>query len=350
MNLNGDNKIIGGMFGLPDTVEPVVAIERDRWKFLDESNLFLANARSGIMVLIDRLAPANVWMPSYLCPTMIEVVDQKKTNLRLYEVNYDLKISSAEWIDQIQTGDLVVLIDYFGFPLDSNTAILAKNRGAWILEDASQALLSEHVGQYSDFILFSPRKSIGVPDGGVVVSCCEVSLDNIELEPAPVSWWLKVLEGAINRREFDRHGGERRWYQLFRETETSAPYGYIAMSDVSKKLLLNCFDYPQIAQRRIENYSALLRELKHVALFDNLPRGTVPLGFPVRHQQRNRIRESLFQKQIYPPVHWTIDGVVPEEFRESHRLANGIMTLLCDQRYSSREISRIVSVLKPGKP
>jgi dTDP-4-amino-4,6-dideoxygalactose transaminase len=242
------------------------------------------------------------------------------------------------------------LIDYFGFPLDSNTAILAKKRGAWVLEDACQALLSEHVGQYSDFILFSPRKFIGVPDGGIVVSCCDMKFDNIVLKPAPVCLWLKMLEAAINRREFDRYGGERRWYQLFRETDTVAPCGYFAMSDLSKELLLNCFDYLQIAQRRIENYSTLLRELKHVALFDNLPRGTVPLGFPVRHQQRNRIRESLFQKQIYPPVHWTIDGVVPEEFCESHRLANGIMTLLCDQRYSSREISRILSVLKPGKP
>lgn len=344
--MNNDNRIIGGMFGLPDTVEPVVAIERDRWKFLDDSNLFLANARSGIVVLIDRLAPANVWMPSYLCPIMIEVVDQKKTNLQLYEVNYNLQISSTEWIDQVQTGDIVVLIDYFGFPLDSNTAIIAKNRGAWVLEDAAQALLSEHVGQYSDFILFSPRKSIGVPDGGVLVSCCDMTFDNIELEPAPVSWWLRVLEGAINRREFDRYGGERRWYQLFRETDVSAPYGYIAMSDLSKKLLLNCFDYSQIAQRRIENYSALLSELKHIVLFDNLPEGTVPFGFPVRHQQRNHIRESLFQKQIYPPVHWTIDGAVPEEFHESHRLSDHIMTLLCDQRYLTSDILSVVSAFK----
>ncbi len=334
------------MFGLPGTVEPKVAIQTHQWKFLDDSNLFLANGRSGIMVLIDRLAPAHVWMPSYLCPTMIEGVDQKKNKLRFYEVNYDLKISSTEWIDQIQTGDLVVLIDYFGFPLDSNIAIPAKKRGAWILEDACQAFLSEHVGQYSDFILFSPRKSIGVPDGGIVVSCCDVMFDNIESKPAPTLWWLKMLEAAINRREFDRYGGERRWYQLFRETDTIAPCGYVAMSDLSKELLLNCFDYSQIAQRRIENYSALLCELKHIALFDNLPEGTVPLGFPVRHQQRNHIRESLFQKQIYSPIHWPIHGVVPEEFRESHRLSDHIMTLLCDQRYFTSDILSVVSAFK----
>ena len=116
MNLNSDNKIIGGMFGLPEAVEPKVAIEPLQRKFLDDANLFLANGRSGIMVLTDRLAPASVWMPSYLCPTMIEAVEQKKINLRFYEVDYNLHISSTDWVDQIQTGDLAVLIEYFGFP------------------------------------------------------------------------------------------------------------------------------------------------------------------------------------------------------------------------------------------
>ena len=345
MNLNSDNKIIGGMFGLPKTVDPKVAIEPHQWKFLDESNLFIANARSGIMILIDLLEPASVWMPSYLCPTMIEVVDQKKTNLRFYEVDYNLHISSTDWVDQIQTGDLVVLIDYFGFPLSSKVAGLVKGRGGYVLEDACQALLSEHVGQYSDFVLFSPRKAIGVPDGGILASCCNVGFDDVELKPALSSWWLKMLEATIGRREFDQYGGERRWYQLFQECESANSHGYFAMSDLSKKLLLNCFDYSQITRRRIENYSMLLRGLKHIALFDGLPKGTVPLGFPVRHKQRDHIRETLFKEQIYPPVHWTIKGTVPEKFCESHSLANDIMTLLCDQRYSLNDMSNIVNIL-----
>ena len=182
--MSSDNKIIGGMFGLPETVASKVAIEPHQSKFLDESNLFLANARSGIMILIDLLEPASVWMPSYLCPTMIEVVDQKKTNLRFYEVDYNLHISSTDWVDQIQTGDLVVLIDYFGFPLSSKVAGLVKKQGGYVLEDACQALFSNHTGRYSDFVLFSPRKTIGVPDGGILASCCNVGFDDVELKPA----------------------------------------------------------------------------------------------------------------------------------------------------------------------
>lgn len=341
--MNSDNKIIGGMFGLPETVEPKVAIEPHQWKFLDESNLFIANARSGIMILIDLLEPASVWMPSYLCPTMIEAVEQNKTNLRFYEVGYNLHISLTDWVDQIQTGDLVVLIDYFGFPLSSKVAGLVKEQGGYVLEDACQALLSEHVGQHSDFALFSPRKFIGVPDGGILVSCCNVNFDDVELKPAPVSRWLKMLEATINRREFDQYGGERLWYQLFQECESANFPGYFAMSDLSRGLLFNAFDYAKIAKRRIENYLLLKNAFHDIVIFRSLPEGTVPLGFVIRHIDRDNIRQQLFAEQIYPSVHWQIKGLVPKEFGESHLLANQIMTLPCDQRYGADSMYRLIS-------
>ncbi|MCD6388167.1 MAG: hypothetical protein J7L69_02060, partial [Desulfobulbaceae bacterium] len=141
--------IIGGMFGLPESVVPETMDKpASDWRFLQKSNLFLANARSGIMILIDLLKPASVWMPSYLCPTMVEAVDKKKTRLRFYEVDYDLRIPSADWIKDVQRGDLAVLIDYFGFPLDAQVAGLVREKGGWVLEDACQALLSDHTGQY----------------------------------------------------------------------------------------------------------------------------------------------------------------------------------------------------------
>lgn len=343
--MNSDNKIIGGMLGLPNTVVPAKSSKPVDWMFLKDSNLFLVNARSGIKILIDLLEPTNVWMPSYLCPTMIEGVDQKKTNLRFYEIDYNLRIPSVNWIEQIQAGDIVAMIDYFGFPLDINVATLAKKRGGLVLEDACQALLSEYVGQHADFVLFSPRKFTGVPDAGILASCCDVMFDNVELEAVPVLWWLSRLEATINRREFDQYGCERRWYQLFQATQATMPCGYYAMSDLSKQLLRKSFNYSDIAQVRIENYSVLVSKLKDIALFPKLSEGTVPLGFPVRYSRRDLIREKLFQEQVYPPVHWQLDQVTPEEFRGSRRLAGHIMTLPCDQRYDKADMERIAQII-----
>lgn len=345
MNRNDAHEIMGGMFGLPESVEAISSNTPEDLLFLNKSNLFLANARSGIFILVDLLKSTRVWMPSYLCPTMVKAVDQKKSELKFYEVDYDLQIPSLNWIKQIQTGDLIILIDYFGFPLSSKIVDMVKKQGGYVLEDASQALLSKHVGRHSDFVLFSPRKFIGVPDGGILVSCCDVDFDTVKLQSAPITWWMKMVEAAVNRREFDQYGGERRWYRLFGESSATAPCGFFSMSDLSKSLLLGCFDYLQIARQRVENYSILLHELKDLSLFDGLPKGTVPLGFPVRYSQRDSMREKLFQKHIYPPVHWALKGTVPEDFHESHRLADDMVTLLCDQRYSSVDVKSMASII-----
>jgi len=341
-----NHKIIGGMFGLPHELHHKKPIDPGRWLFLNNSNLFLANARSGIWILIDQLKPRNVWMPSYLCPTMVHAVNKEKTNLRFYEIDYDLKIASMDWINHIQTNDLVIIIDYFGFPLNTKVTTAIKEQGGWILEDACQAMLSQHVGNHSDFVLFSPRKFIGVPEGGILASCCDIKFQDIQLHPTSISWWLKMLEATISRREFDRYGRDHHWYKLFRKNEAESPCGYYAMSELSRNLLFSSFDYLSIARHRINNYSLLVSELKEYALFPVLPKGTVPLGFPVRNVDRDQVRNNLFKKKIYPPVHWAIDGVVPSEFRDSLLLADHIMTLVCDQRYIANDMLRIVDNFK----
>lgn len=90
-----DNKIIDGMFGLTETVEPKVTTESGCWKFLDDSDFFLANERSGIIGLLNRLASTRHWMPFYLSPTMIKVLDRKKTNFRFYDVDFNIHVSST---------------------------------------------------------------------------------------------------------------------------------------------------------------------------------------------------------------------------------------------------------------
>jgi len=342
---NNKTKILGGMFGLRKAIDTV--FHDSSLLFLERKNLLLANARSGIAILVDLLTPPQVWMPSYLCDVMVKAVRQvaTRTKLKFYEVSYDLQVPSLEWLENITEGDLVVFIDYFGFSYDRICAIRAKERGAWILEDASQALLSTEVGQFSDFILFSPRKFLGVPDGGILVVNCEVDLQCVDLKSPPADWWLKAFYATVLRREFDIHGGGRHWFNLFREADVQGPIGRYAMSELSKMLLKHSFDYSHIAQKRIDNYRFLSDSLSDLAIFPELFPGVVPLGFPIRMKNRDQVRKILFEHEIYPPVHWSIQDVVPEEFKNSHRLAAEIMTLLCDQRYESDDMERMAQLV-----
>lgn len=341
MKAKSSARIIGGKLGL----EGFILSPDSKPPFLQGGDILMVNARSGISLLIDLFSPGQVWMPSYLCNAMIKATDESKAAVRFYEVEYDLRIKHIDWTRDVQAGDFVVFVDYFGFPFDPNYALLAKQRGAWILEDACQALLSNSESEFSDFIIYSPRKFIGVPDGGIVRFSTKNEINEIRLGRPPEEWWLRAFFGMILRREYDLHGGNHGWSDLFQEAATHTPIGRFAISELTHALICHGFDYPFISERRIENYSFLASQLCEFALFPFLGKSTVPLGFPIRINDRDRIRKMLLEKGILSTVHWPINGFVPEVFQESHRLSNEIMTLPCDQRYDLGDMQYIVHQL-----
>lgn len=334
-------RIIGGMFALEGTQAPHYSSP----KFLSGNSVQFINARSGIALLMELLMPGRVWMPSYFCGHVLKDVGERATALSYYEVDYFLDLPSLEWVAEVQANDLVIITDYFGYPCDPECKKRVKERGAWLLEDACQALLTENIGQFADFVLFSPRKFLGVPDGGILAINNDIPDDLFTLKNAPPEWWLKAFAASVLRGEFDRHGGDRRWFELFQETEVAAPIGAYAMSELSKMLLRFSFDYKLIAERRVENYKLLASKLGEFALLPVLPEGVVPLGFPIHITDRDRVRQIFFSHNIYPPIHWQIVDVVPEKFRDSHRLSTEIMTLPCDQRYGAQDMERIIAVI-----
>ena len=341
-----NNSIIGGLFGLECGLHP----QGTTAPFLTGREVFLVNARSGIWLLVNQLQPPQVWVPSYLCHTITESIDPNITVLCFYEVDYDLRVRSNQWVSEVTSGDLVIFIDYFGFPFDHEIGARVKEKGAWVMEDAAQALLSCHVGTNSDFVLFSPRKYIGVPDGGILRVPESFPMSDIFLEMPPTAWWLKALQAVIMRHEFDDGLPSREWFRLFREAEDAAPTGPYAMTQLSWTILENAVDYSLIAQRRIDNYYALLERLAVYALFPRIEKAVVPLGFPVHVSNRDAVRQTLFDHEIYPPVHWAIEHIVPPEYEESHRLSRQIMTLPCDQRYGTEDMERIADVFLQSSP
>jgi dTDP-4-amino-4,6-dideoxygalactose transaminase len=279
---------------------------------------------------------------------MVDAVAGFGAAVRFYAVDEHLNVANGQWLEQIWPRDMIVFIDYFGFNQWSSFGNEARERGAWVVEDACQAMLNEDFCPASHYVICSPRKFVGVPDGGILLAPSGAVLPEPSHMPAPAQWWLDALAASALRAEFDRHGGDRKWYDLFRKTELAAVAEPHRMSELST-LLLQTIDYGKIRRRRRENYEYLARELKVFAILPDLPSGVVPLGFPVRLRDRDGIRGELFASAIYPPIHWLLDGVVPVEFKASHQLASQILTLPCDQRYDESDLNQMVAVIKRHK-
>lgn len=330
-------RLLGGVFGLEDQ-----SATATKPPFSGLRLSYLLSVRCAIYALCLDLRPRAAWLPAFFCPSMLEPFCRLNIPVYYYEAGPGFGPPAA-WLKQVRRSDVVFAIHYFGFPNADLPAAALVDRGAVVIEDASQAIFAPQVYPESLCTLFSARKFFGLPDGGIVASPRGDAIACNRLDPPPGAWWSKALAVSEMRAGFDRQESvENLWFPLFQSVEASFPVGPFRSSDLARSLIENGTNYELIKNARRQNYSVLAERLGEFALFPTLPDGVVPLGFPVRVDAaiRESVLRSMYEEQIYPPVHWRLGGTVPEEYRASHEISRSILTLICDQRYTADDMMR----------
>jgi dTDP-4-amino-4,6-dideoxygalactose transaminase len=331
-------KVVGGTFALELAVDGANDAPFD----LDAALRFV-NARSALRYVLEARDVRTVWLPQYACDAL-GAAAADVSEIRFYPVTESLEPEEGSWQRSVAPRDVVVAIDYFGFRRWTDALQPLFEAGVCIVEDASQALFIER-SPFADCIFYSPRKFVGVPDGGVLIS----DLPPPTLDGPPIEWWSKALASVIMRREFD--AGElddRRWFSLFQEAEREAPVGPYRMSDISETILRNGVDYAAVRERRVQNFRTLASSLGDFALYPALDNGTVPLGFPVRTRSRERVQNAMAAERIYPAVHW--QSSITAAHPQSRMLSEELLTLPCDQRYDTDDMQRIAAIFLNEQP
>lgn len=333
-------RIVGGMFGLelgPGGGELP--------RFLRGPQRRLATARGSLTCLVRTLQPRTVWLPSYLCPVVVPCCGGRE---KYFPIDERLAVENHDWLQDVQRGDLVVFVDYFGFREWDDTAAKVRERGGWVVEDASQAALNREFSPQADYVITSPRKFVGVPDGSTLLAL-RGPPPEMDLPVAPTDWWREAFRASALRRAFDLGSEDRSWFDIFRRTEADGPVEPVRMSDLAETLLLHGIAWETHAERRRANFLFLAQELADVALFTALPEFVVPLGFPIRLSPREPVRQALFAENVFPPIHWALAPAVPPSFAASHRLSQEILTLPIDQRYTTSDLARMVRCIRNAR-
>jgi dTDP-4-amino-4,6-dideoxygalactose transaminase len=259
-----------------------------------------------------------------------------------YPVDHTLTVDFNEVC--IEAGDAVLLISYFGVPTDPLIYASLKAKGACVIEDLSQAVYSTP-SKLADFSVYSLRKFFAVPDGGVVISNgMEVNWPYVS--PVGRVDLMGAVEALAGRSLFDAGlSDSKKWVSDFQQSEAALTAGLFRMSLFTRAQVAGSIDFEDDKTQRIKNFDYLLSELPEISLIHDR-KGGVPLGFPVVTSNRDKVRQVLFEREIYPPIHWNIEGVVPAEFTESHKLSSQIMTIPCDGRYNLEDMQRVVVALR----
>jgi hypothetical protein len=212
--------------------------------------------------------------PRYLCSALLDAVPGPR---RFCPISETLQVDDDTWLREVGPGDLLVFIDYFGFRSWEEHAAVASDRGAWIVEDACQALANASYSAHAHYVIASPRKFVGLPDGGLLLAQPGCGLPDAVLPAPSAAWWPGPRRSGPNSTG---RAAAARGSSCFNAPKPhlrrTGPYEHL-----SAHLLRHAVDWPGLARRRRTNYVFLTAALRPIALLPDLPAGVVPLGFPV---------------------------------------------------------------------
>ena len=293
----------------------------------------------------------RLWVPSYFC---FEVAEYWKSFIEVVTYADDPRRAEPDWLSLRPTAtDLVIAVNYFGLRNGKAWQIWRDRTDCVLVEDHSHDPVSCWALQsQADYAFASLRKTLPVPDGGILWSprglalpgtrTCENAASTLKL--AAMLWKQQYLAGAADPeakliyRAWQQQGEK----QFDRSEECSA-------SSLSQQYLRPGVP-TQWRQQRATNARQLLSALANITelrpVFSQWPTGAAPLGavFEFESQARRDVmRRKLQDHRVYCPVHWPPAGNCDPA---ACALAQRLLTIPTDQRYVPCDMEKIAAYVR----
>lgn len=290
------------------------------------------SARAAFLALLLHRRPRRVWIPWYVCESMTDAARLAPVEVLRYGLAEDFTVG-----DDVDPGreDLLLFVNYFGLCDAVVDATLRRFGAPRVVVDNSHAYFSrprECAGT-----LYSPRKFVGAPDGGYLLTSEPVAAPAAE-DTLSAGRCLPLLTRLGDSAE----AGYADYLASQASLEGQMP---LRMSGLTRRLLAS-IDYDQVARRRRANYGVLEAALAHRAAFpQRRSRSAVPMSYPLM-DGGPELRERLIANRVYVPRYWPHlageDARVPAFERH---LVQHCLPLPCDQGLRPDELEKIVAIV-----
>jgi hypothetical protein len=286
----------------------------------------------------------KIWFPDWLCHTMVRAAQKAGFEYEFYELS-DKFVATVESLDAkgFKDGGLVLLINYFGLQDLTITAKAIKEAypNAIIIEDDVQAYycFAEETNPYADYRFTSLRKTFSSPDGGLVYT-----KHPMPLATQPNTFAKYKIEAGVMKYHRGEEGiKDEDYLALFEKGSELIDENYDSSMSLDSQRLFAGTDLHWVKQRRQENAAYLLEGLKSLGIVPliEVPKDKVPLFVPIWLEDRNTVRKKMFQKEVFCPVHWPLEGL---PLKKGAEMAQHELSLIVDQRYSHMEMEEILTI------
>jgi len=308
------------------------------YEFKDEYYVnFTFGGYYSILAIIDAIKAkfeddSYILLPSFLCPSILKPFKLRGIKYLFYKVDDELFIDIDYLNTIINHNDkikAVFFIDYFGANQKERILPLLnklKSKNIYIIQDVVQCLKIRKEQLYGDFIFNSFRKFF------------------------PFEGSMLITKERINIK----YGKDKTKYIKYKRIGQILRYLHITYGIFSEKLFLN---FLQIAEKNyyseevlkmpkfnhenlnkidinllIENQTFYYNQLLNI-FNDKVPdlllnNNFIPLGFIIKLDKRDIIRNYLFEQNIFTPIHWKLSNEIDKKkFEKSILLSSKILTL-----------------------
>lgn len=316
------------------------------------SHAFTRSGREAIGMAIAGIKPGVALLPAYCCWSMVLPFEAAGWIVAYYPLNEDLSVKIPQLVTTVKElkPQVVLVMDYYGFAptVAAVNAIKDIDKNIIVIEDFTQCLfsLSEKINPSVDCYVASIRKSLGVPDGGVVFSKKELNLNLLSEERT--AFVEQHVEAGIKKKCYT-YSAEASDKQIFRElqsaagAEIKADYHLYKISPEAKSILENT-DVNTVKFARKKNYEHLYSLLKDNPHFNILfPPGDNPAPFMliIKSLQRDALQTAFAKKNVFCQVIWPLKDAAKEICPISKEMEETMLAIPIDQRYNYDDIEEI---------
>jgi len=312
---------IGGYFGLENKVNGV--------HYHSKANLKLNSASSAFKVLLRLKEASKVYLPYYICNSIVNCLKSLKIEHQFYAIDNQLFPIT---LPKLQANEYFLYVNYFGLQ-NTKIAQLAKIFAERLIVDNAQAFFAYPIGFTNTF--YSARKFFGVPDGGYLYAPDDI---NIRL---PTPGFNQAMVYLLKRIECGAASG----YEDFVAHEKLLLKSPIeAMSQLTNAILRG-IDYAFVRQRREENFYLLHEKLIHLNQLElEINSLCGPLTYPLLINCK-KLKQRLLANNIYIPTYWPDIAYRLKEDSFEKQMLDFLIPLPIDQRYNKLDMLNIIKLI-----
>ncbi|WP_287828611.1 hypothetical protein [Bacteroides sp.] len=314
-------KEIGGYFELE--------LQTSKDKLFDKHAVYVNSGRNAFEYIIKSLPKVSkLWLPYFTCSSLQEPLHRLNLNVEYYSINDQLEINNINTLC-LGGDDYLLYTNYFGVK-NSYVELLQARFSNHLIVDNSQALFSNP----SSYCFYSPRKFVGIPDGGIAFSKFDYQVKEQDKKS------YERCSHLLKRYDFLASEG----YVDFKTNGLSLSHQELKIMSNLTKAMFESIDFLSIKETRNRNFKHLHSSLQssNSLLMDiDVIDGALVYPYLIEH---DNLRQKLIDNKIYVATYWPNILKCKSEETE-YKLAKYLLPLPIDQRYTNVDIERILSII-----